>query len=74
VGLCVVFFFFFSLSFCDSWLDNGSSCFLDVVASHTGEEIGEYLSGVVCYLHRGRQKTKDRRAVFLQKQELYPVE
>ncbi len=33
------FFFFFLFSFlCDSWLGNGSSCFLEVVASSAGEK------------------------------------
>ncbi len=37
------FFFFFLFSFlCDSWLGNGSSCFLEVVDSSTGEKGGAY--------------------------------
>ncbi len=37
------FFFFFLFSFlCDSWLGNGSSCFLEVVASSAGEKGGAY--------------------------------
>ncbi len=37
------FFFFFLFSFlCDSWLDNGSGCFLEVVASSAGERGGAY--------------------------------
>ncbi len=41
---CVFFFFFFFLfSFlCDSWLGNGSSCLLEVVASSAGEKGGAY--------------------------------
>ncbi len=41
---CVfIFFFFFLFSFlCDSWLGNGSSCFLEVVASSAGEKSGAY--------------------------------
>ncbi len=36
-------FFFFLFSFlCDSWLGNGSSCFLEVVASSAGEKGGAY--------------------------------
>ncbi len=35
--------FFFLFSFlCDSWLGNGSSCFLEVVASSVGEKGGAY--------------------------------
>ncbi len=34
-----VFFFFF---LCDSWLGNGSICFLEVVASSAGEKGGAY--------------------------------
>ncbi len=40
-----VYFFFFLLSFsflCGSWLGNGSSCFLEVVASSAGEKGGAY--------------------------------
>ncbi len=37
------FFFFFLLSFlCDSWLGNGSSCLLEVLASSAGEKGGAY--------------------------------
>ncbi len=45
---CVFFYFIFLLllsffSFlCDSWLGNGSSCFLEVVASSAGEKGGAY--------------------------------
>ncbi len=42
---CVFFFssFFFLFSFlCDSWLGNGSSYFLEVVASSAGEKGGAY--------------------------------
>ncbi len=40
---CVFFSFFFLFSFLgDSWLGNGSSCFLEVVASSAGEEVGAY--------------------------------
>ncbi len=41
---CVFFFlFFFLFSFlCDSWLSNGSSCFLEVVASSAGEKGGAF--------------------------------
>ncbi len=41
---CVFFSsFFFLFSFlCDSWLGNGSSCFLEVVASSAGEKGGAY--------------------------------
>ncbi len=45
VSLCVVYFFlfFFLFSFlCDSWLGNGSSCFLEVAASSAGEKGGAY--------------------------------
>ncbi len=37
---CVFFFFFFLLSFL--FLGNGSSCFLEVVASSAGEKGGAY--------------------------------
>ncbi len=37
------FSFFFLFSFlCNSWLGNGSSCFLEVVASSAGEKVGAY--------------------------------
>ncbi len=41
---CVfLFFFFFLFSFlCDSWLGNGSSCFLEVAASSAGEKGSAY--------------------------------
>ncbi len=40
-----IFFFFFLFSFlCDSWLGNGSSCLLEVVASSAGEKGGAYES------------------------------
>ncbi len=42
---CVFFFssFFFLFSFlCDNWLGNGSSCFLEAVASSAGEKGGTY--------------------------------
>ncbi len=43
---CVFFLFFcffFLFSFlCDSWLGNGSSCFLEVVALSAGEKGGAY--------------------------------
>ncbi len=40
-ALCI--FILFSSSFlCDSWLGNGSSCFLEVVASSAGEKGGAY--------------------------------
>ncbi len=48
VSLCVVYFFFLSSFFflfsflCDSWLGNGSGCFLEVVASSAGEKGGAY--------------------------------
>ncbi len=42
-SLCVVYFYSFSSSFfCDSWLGNGSSCFLEVVALSAGEKGGAY--------------------------------
>ncbi len=43
-ALCILFFFFFFLfSFlCDSWLGDGSSCFLEVVALSAGEKGGAY--------------------------------
>ncbi len=43
-ALCILFFFFFFLfSFlCDSWLGNGSSCVLEVVALSAGEKGGAY--------------------------------
>ncbi len=38
---CVFFSFLFLFSFlCGSWLGNGSSCFLEVVASSAGEKGG----------------------------------
>ncbi len=39
--LLLLFFFFFSF-LCDSWLGNGSSCFLEVAASSAGEKGGAY--------------------------------
>ncbi len=40
---CVFLFFFFLFSIlCDSWLGNGSSCFLEVAASSAGEKGGAY--------------------------------
>ncbi len=47
VSLCVVYFFFSSFFFlfsflCDSWLGDGSSCFLEVVALSAGEKGGAY--------------------------------
>ncbi len=41
---CVFFFFFFFFFFflCDSWLGNGSSCVLEVVALSAGEKGGAY--------------------------------
>ncbi len=42
-SLFFFFFFFFLFSFlCNSWLGNGSSCFLEVVASSAGEKGGAY--------------------------------
>ncbi len=41
-SLRCVFFFFFCSVFRDSWLGNGSSCFLEVVASSAGEKGGAY--------------------------------
>ncbi len=43
-ALCIFFpSFFFLFSFlCDSWLGNGSSCFLEVVALSAGEKGGAY--------------------------------
>ncbi len=39
----IFFSFFFLFSFlCDSWLGNGSSCFLEVVALSAGEKGGAY--------------------------------
>ncbi len=38
-----MYMFFSSFFFlCDSWLGNGSSCFLEVVASSAGEKGGAY--------------------------------
>ncbi len=42
-SLRCVFFSFFLFSFlCDSWLGNGSGCFLEVVALSAGEKGGAY--------------------------------
>ncbi len=44
-SLRCVFFFLSSILFsflCGSWLGNGSSCFLEVVASSAGEKGGAY--------------------------------
>ncbi len=39
----IYFIFFFLFSFlCDSWLGNGSSCLLEVVALSAGEKGGAY--------------------------------
>ncbi len=48
---------------CDSWLGNGSSCFLEVVASSTGEKGGAYGSQdshqVVSAQRKKETKTKE---------------
>ncbi len=43
-ALCIfILFLLLSFSFlCDSWLGNGSSCFLEVVVSSAGEKGGAY--------------------------------
>ncbi len=42
-ALCIfILFFFFFLFLCDSWLGNGSSYFLEVVASSASEKGGAY--------------------------------
>ncbi len=61
---CVFFSFFFLFSFLgDSWLGNGSSCFLEVVASSAGEEVGAYGSQdshqVVSAQRKKKTKTKE---------------
>ncbi len=56
---CVFFFSFL----CDSWLGNGSSCLLEVVASSAGEK-GVHMdlrTAIRWYLHRGRKKHKQER-------------
>ncbi len=61
---CVFFFSSFFFSFlCDSWLGNGSSCFLEVVASSAGEKGGAYRSQdshqVVSAQRKKKTKTKE---------------
>ncbi len=41
-ALCIFILFFFFFLSCDSWLGNGSSCFLEVVALSAGEKGGAY--------------------------------
>ncbi len=68
------YFLFFLFSFlCDSWLGNGSSCFLEVVASSAGEKGGAYGSQdshqVVSAQRKEERNTNKRdqrhRAVFV---------
>ncbi len=57
------FFYFFIFLLCDSWLGNGSSCFLEVVASSAGEKGGAYGSQdshQVVSAQR-KKKTKNKR-------------
>ncbi len=62
---CVFYFFFlfFCSVFRDSWLGNGSSCFLEVVASSAGEKGGAYGSQdshqVVSAQRKKKTKTKE---------------
>ncbi len=57
--------FFFLFSFlCDSWLGNGSSCFLEVVASSAGEKGGAYGSQdshQVVSAQRKKKKNQNKR-------------
>ncbi len=59
-------YFFFSSFLCDSWLGNGSSCFLEVVASSAGEKGGAYGSQdshqVVSAQRKKETKTKGTTA------------
>ncbi len=65
--------FFFLFSFlCDSWLGNGSGCFLEVVASSAGEKgcciwiSGQPSSGICTEEERNKNKRDQRhRAVFV---------
>ncbi len=72
---CVFFIlFFFLFSFlCDSWLGNGSSCLLEVVASSAGEKGGAYGSqdshqGGICTEEERNTNKRDQRhrAVFVE--------
>ncbi len=58
-------FFFLSSFLCESWLGNGSSCFLEVVASSAGEKGGAYGSQerhqVVSAQRKKKTKTKQKR-------------
>ncbi len=73
-SLRCVFFFFFLFSFlCDSWLGNGSGCFLEVVASSAGEKGGAYgisgqPSGGICTEEERNTNKRDQRhrAVFVE--------
>ncbi len=57
------FLFIFCSVFRDSWLSNGSSCFLEVVASSAGEKGGAYGSQdshqVVSAQRKKKSKTKE---------------
>ncbi len=66
--MCIFFFssFFFLFSFLrDSWLGNGSGCFLEVVASSAGEKGGAYGSQdshqVVCKKEKKEERNTNKR-------------
>ncbi len=71
-SLRCVFFFFFCSVFRDSWLGNGSSCLLEVVASSAGEKgrciwISGQPSSGICTEEEKKQNKREQRhiAVFV---------
>ncbi len=74
---CVFFFFFF---LCDSWLGDGSSYFLEVVALSAGEKGGAYGSQdshQMVSAQRKKENTNKReqryRAVFVESDPLFKI-
>ncbi len=73
-----MYFFFFFL--CDSWLGDGSSCFLEVVALSAGEKGGAYGSQdshQMVSAQRKKENTNKReqryRAVFVEYDPLFKI-
>ncbi len=74
---CVFIYFFF---LCDSWLGDGSSCFLEVVALSAGEKGGAYGSQdshQMVSAQRKKENTNKReqryRAVFVESDPLFKI-
>ncbi len=72
--------FFFSFFLCDSWLGDGSSCFLEVVALSAGEKGGAYGSQdshQMVSAQRKKENTNKReqryRAVFVESDPLFKI-